>query len=292
MNLNFDCAGTGVAIVTPFNKSLEVDYASVTKLLEHIINGKANYIVLLGTTGESVTLSLHEKKELIYFVVKTVNNRLPIVLGVGGNNTQEIVTYLKEQDLSAFSAILSVTPYYNKPTQQGLFEHYKAVCAASPIPVILYNVPGRTGVNMTWQTTVKIANECSNAIAIKEASGNIEQCSKIIKHAPKHFKLISGDDSITLPLIACGAVGVISVIANIYTKEFSTLVNHALIGNYTEARSIHLSMVDLIDLLFVEGNPGGVKAFLHHKNITQPFVRLPLMMPSEGVVKEIQKQAI
>jgi 4-hydroxy-tetrahydrodipicolinate synthase len=283
--------GTGVAIVTPFTNKGEVDFPALTKLVEHLIKGKVEYIVVLGTTGETATLSKQEKKDVISHIVKTTKKRIPLVLGVGGNNTAEIVETLKKDDLSAFSAILSVSPYYNKPSQEGIYQHYKAISKASPLPVILYNVPGRTASNMAWDTTIRLAKDFKNIIAIKEASGNIEQCMKIIKHRPDNFLVISGDDNLTLPLIASGADGVISVVANAYPKDFSDMVRSALKHDLKTAQKLHYKLMEITEQLFADGNPGGVKVVLAQKNITKSTVRLPLVEPNDGVKAKLKKIA-
>jgi 4-hydroxy-tetrahydrodipicolinate synthase len=234
--------GTGVAIVTPFTTKGEVDFPALTKLVEHIIKGRVEYIVVLGTTGETATLSKEEKKQVIAHIIKTTKKRIPLVLGVGGNNTAELVEQLKKDDLSGFDAILSVSPYYNKPSQEGIYQHYKAIAKASPLPIILYNVPGRTASNITWETTIRLAKEFKNIVAIKEASGNIEQCMKIIKYRPDNFLIISGDDNLTLPLIASGADGVISVVANAYPKDFSDMVRFALVHDLKTCAKITLQI--------------------------------------------------
>ena len=283
--------GTGVAIVTPFTNKGEVDFPALTKLIEHLIKGKIEYIVALGTTGETATLSKQEKKDVISHIVKTTKKRIPLVLGVGGNNTAEIVEALKKDDLSAFSAVLSVSPYYNKPSQEGIYQHYKAIAKASPLPIILYNVPGRTSSNMAWDTTIRLAKDFKNIIAVKEASGNIEQCMKIIKHRPENFLVISGDDNLTLPLIASGADGVISVVANAYPKDFSDMVRSALKHDLKTAQKLHYKLMEITEQLFADGNPGGVKVVLAKKNITKSTVRLPLVEPNDGVKAKLKKIA-
>jgi 4-hydroxy-tetrahydrodipicolinate synthase len=273
--------GTGVALVTPFHKDGSIDFKSLEALVQFQIKGKTDYLVVLGTTGESVTLSKDEKKAVVGCVVGAADDKIPVVLGVGGNNTHECAQAFNYFDLDGISAILSVSPYYNKPTQKGIVEHYKSVANASPLPLILYNVPGRTGSNMLAETTLKLAEEVENIVAIKEASGNFDQMMKILKHKPKGFKVISGDDMITLPLIASGAVGVISVVANAFPKDFSEMVRQALAGNYDKARQLHFKLTDIIELLFVEGNPGGVKAALKHMKLMNDYVRLPLVPVSK-----------
>ncbi len=288
-SLNF--TGTGVAIVTPFTSKGAVDFPALTKLVEHLIKGRVEYLVVMGTTGESATLSKEEKKAVIDHVVKVNKKRLPLVLGVGGNNTAEIVETLKKDDLSDFSAILSVSPYYNKPSQEGIYQHYKAIAKASPLPIILYNVPGRTSSNIAWDTTIRLANDFKNIVAIKEASGNVEQCMKIIKYRPDNFLIISGDDNLTLPLIASGGDGVISVIANAYPADFSDMVRHALIHDLKTAQKLHYKLMEITEQLFADGNPGGVKYLLSLKKITGPAVRLPLVEPNDTVKAKLKKLA-
>ncbi len=287
----YNFTGTGVAIVTPFTSKGEVDYPALTKLVEHLIKGRVEYIVVMGTTGESVTLSKEEKQQVIKHIVKVNKKRLPLVLGVGGNNTAEIVNTLKKDDLSDFMAILSVSPYYNKPSQEGIYQHYKAIAKASPLPIILYNVPGRTSSNIAWDTTIRLAKEFKNIIAIKEASGNIEQCMKIIKHRPDNFLIISGDDNITLPLIASGADGVISVVANAYPKDFSDMVRSSLIHDFKTAQKLHYKLMEITEQLFADGNPGGIKYVLSLKKLTQSYVRLPLVEPNDTVKAKLKKLA-
>jgi 4-hydroxy-tetrahydrodipicolinate synthase len=287
--------GTGVAIVTPFRNDCSVDFKSLEKLLEYIISGGVDYVVVLGTTGESVTLSKDEKNAVISFVTDTVDKRIPVVVGVGGNNTQEILSTMKTMDFDNIDAILSVSPYYNKPSQAGIYLHFKAIATTSPVPVILYNVPGRTGSNMTAETTLKLATDFKNIIAVKEASGSFGQIMQIIKQKPKNFQVISGDDAITLPMIALGASGVISVVANAFPKEFSAMVNHALKGEMVKACALHYKLLDIIDALFEEGSPSGVKAVLEILKIAHNNVRLPLAPVSEkhyakldGLVKKMK----
>lgn len=269
--------GMGVALITPFKADKSIDFPALAKLLEYIIQNKADYIVVLGTTAETATLTEEEKNLVKSFVAERVNRRVPLVLGVGGNNTQALVDYLKSNDLSDFSAILSVVPYYNKPSQEGIYQHYKAIAEASPLPVILYNVPGRTGVNMTAETTLRLARKFDNIIAIKEASGNIVQMDDIIKNKPENFMVISGDDGITFPLITLGAVGVISVIGNAFPREFSKMVRLALEGDFQNALLIHHRFTELFSLLFVDGNPAGVKCLLNAKGMIENELRLPLV---------------
>ncbi|MBC7695152.1 MAG: 4-hydroxy-tetrahydrodipicolinate synthase [Burkholderiales bacterium] len=287
--LNF--TGTGVAIVTPFTTKAEIDFPALTKLVEYLIKGRVEYIVVMGTTGETATLSKEEKQQVISHIVKVNKKRLPLVLGVGGNNTAELVDQLNKDKLSDFDAILSVSPYYNKPSQEGIYQHYKAISKASPLPIILYNVPGRTASNIAWDTTIRLATEFKNIIAIKEASGNVEQVMKIIKHRPDNFLIISGDDNLTLPLIASGADGVISVVANAYPKDYSDMVRSALIHDFKAAQKLHYKLLEITEQLFADGNPGGVKVVLAQKNITKPTVRLPLVEPNDTVKAKLKKIA-
>ena len=277
MALHMDLRGMGVALITPFNADKSIDFPALAKLLEYIIQNKADYIVVLGTTAETATLTEDEREQVRAFVVERVNSRVPLVLGVGGNNTKAVTDYLRQNDLSAFSAILSVVPYYNKPSQEGIYQHYKAIAEASPLPVILYNVPGRTGVNMTAETTLRLAKNFTNIIGVKEASGNITQMDDIIKNQPADFMVISGDDGITFPLITLGAVGVISVIGNAFPREFSRMVRLALEGDFANALLIHHRFTELFSLLFVDGNPAGVKCLLNAKGMIQNELRLPLV---------------
>lgn len=269
--------GLGVALITPFKEDDSIDYAALGKLIEHLIQNSIDYLVVLGTTAETPTLSTEEKKEVVAFVKERVNGRVPIVLGVGGNCTSSVVAQLKNDDYDGIDAILSVVPYYNKPSQEGIYQHYKAIAQATELPIILYNVPGRTGVNMTAETTLRIAREFKNVVAIKEASGNIVQMDDIIKNKPADFMVISGDDGITFPLITLGAVGVISVIGNAFPKEFGRMVRLALNGDYDSALRIHHEFTELFSLLFVDGNPAGVKAMLNAMGYIDNKLRLPLV---------------
>lgn len=267
----------GVALITPFKQDKSIDFSALARLVEYIIQNKADYLVVLGTTAETPTLSEEEKDEVRRFVAERVRGRIPMVLGVGGNSTKGVVDYLNSHDLHDFTAILSVVPYYNKPSQEGIYQHYKAIAQASTLPIILYNVPGRTGVNMTAQTTLRLAREFENIIGIKEASGNITQMDDIIKNKPEDFMVISGDDGITFPLITLGAVGVISVIGNAFPKEFSKMVRLALEGDFQRALLIHHRFTELFSLLFVDGNPAGVKCLLNAKGMIENELRLPLV---------------
>mgnify|MGYP000908794897 CR=1 FL=1 len=282
--------GAGVALVTPFDQDGSIDFEGLERLIEHQINGGIDYLVSLGTTGEVATLSDAERRSVWAFTADKVNGRVPLIAGIGGNNSAEIIRQLNEFDPTGFSAILSVSPYYNKPTQEGIFQHYKSVSAASPLPLILYNVPGRTGSNITPETTVRLANEVENIVATKEASGSFDQFGKIMRDKPKNFLLISGDDSATLPMMALGGVGVISVVANAFPREVSALTRLCLENNYEAARELHSKLIRITELCFIEGNPAGVKAILHHLGICGPYVRLPLVGVSESTESEILKE--
>ena len=269
--------GLGVALVTPFKEDESVDYEALSRLVDYLVQNGADYLVVLGTTAETPTLTEEEKKKIIDLVVTKVRRRIPIVLGVGGNCTRLLVEKLKNDDMEGIDAILSVVPYYNKPSQEGIYQHYKAIAQATHLPIILYNVPGRTGVNMTAETTLRLARDFKNIIAIKEASGNITQMDDIIKNKPANFDVISGDDRITFPLITLGAVGVISVIGNAFPREFSRMTRLALQGDFANALTIHHRFTDLFSLLFVDGNPAGVKALLNDMGFIENELRLPLV---------------
>ena len=279
----------GVALITPFKDDESIDFDALSRIVEYQIKNGTDYLVVCGTTAETPTLTEKEKEEVKNFVVSVNRGRLPIVLGVGGNNTKAIVEKVQTTDFTGIDAILSVTPYYNKPSQEGLYQHYAAIAKASLLPVILYNVPGRTGVNMTAQTTLRLANEFKNICAIKEASGNFNQIDDIIKNKPVDFMVISGDDGITFPLITLGAVGVISVIGNAFPKEFSRMVRLALQGDYSNARKIHHRFTELIELLFVEGNPAGVKSMLAVMGFIQNKLRLPLVPNTINTYEKIRQ---
>lgn len=283
--------GMGVALVTPFTADGSVDFDALGRLVEYQIKNKADYLVILGTTAETPTLLEQEKEAIKSFIVERVAGRVPLVLGVGGNCTASVVEQAKNVDPRTFSAILSVTPYYNKPSQEGIYQHYKAVAESSSVPVILYNVPGRTGVNMTAQTTLRLAREFDNIVAIKEASGNITQMDEIIENKPENFVVISGDDGVTFPLITLGAVGVISVIGNAFPAEFSKMVRLALNGEYESARKIHAKFNELFSLLFVDGNPAGVKSMLSMMGFIENRLRLPLV-PTSIATDERMKQIL
>jgi 4-hydroxy-tetrahydrodipicolinate synthase len=269
--------GTGVAMVTPFHKQGTIDFTAMERLIEHLISGGVNYLVVQGTTAETATLNKEEKNALAEFVVDIVNKRVPLVIGIGGNSTQEVINTIRLNSLEGYDAILSVTPYYNKPQQRGLYLHYKNIATVSPIPIIMYNVPSRTSVNMKPEITLQLANEFDNIIGIKEACGNIEQIMDIIRNKPKDFMVISGDDLMTLPLLGMGADGVISVVANAYPKLFSDMVNLGLKGEMKKAREIHYKLTDFTRSVFADGNPSGIKAALEIKEIISNNLRLPLV---------------
>ena len=272
-----DLKGMGIALVTPFKADGSVDYEALVKLVEYQVQNGTDYLVVLGTTAETPTLTETEKAEIKRLVVTQVRRRVPVVLGVGGNCTRAVVDTLRQADLQDVDAILSVVPYYNKPSQEGIFRHYEAIAEATTRPVILYNVPGRTGTNMTAETTLRLARTFRNIVAVKEASGNIKQMNDIIKNKPADFQVISGDAGITYPLIPLGAVGVISVIGNAFPREFSRMVRLALEGDYDNARVIHSRFMELFDLLFVDGNPAGVKSMLNMMGFIENRLRLPLV---------------
>ncbi len=267
----------GVALITPFKSDESIDYEALARLVELQIKSGTDYLVVCGTTAETPTLTEQEKEDITAFVIQTSAGRIPIVLGIGGNNTKAVVEKLQSSDFRGVDAILSVTPYYNKPSQEGLYQHFAAIAKASKLPIVLYNVPGRTGVNMSAETTLRLAKEFSIICAVKEASGNFQQIDDIIKNKPKEFMVISGDDGITFPLITLGAVGVISVIGNAFPSEFSRMVRLALQGDYDNARQIHRHFNELIQLLFVEGNPAGVKSMLAVMGFIENKLRLPLV---------------
>lgn len=269
--------GTGVALVTPFTQTKQVDFTGLSQLIEHVISGGVEFVVVFGTTGEPITLTKEEKKEILSFVVSQVNKRVPIVVGCGGNDTAEVVSNIQDINPNDCDAVLSVVPYYNKPNQRGIFEHYKAVAAASPLPVIAYNVPGRTVVNMEVATSIKIAHEIPNIIGLKEASPSVEQFTYIKREIPNNFLLISGDDSIILPHLSLGASGAISVTANAAPRIYSDMVRLAKANKFPEALALHLQLIEFTDSLFAEGSPAGVKAALHQLGIIQNEVRLPLV---------------
>ena len=269
--------GLGIALITPFCEDGSVDYKSLVRLMEYQLDNGADFFCILATTGETPCLTKDEKQKIKDLVVSTVKGRVPILMGCGGNNTAAVVEELKTGDFRGIDGVLSVCPYYNKPSQEGLYQHFKAIAAATSLPVVLYNVPGRTGVNLKAETTVRLARDCENIVAIKEASGSLGQVDEIIKNKPKDFAVISGDDALTFPMISCGAEGVISVIGNALPKEFSRMIRLEFKGEYEGARKIHHRFTELFSLLFVDGNPAGVKAMLHEMGFIENVLRLPLV---------------
>ncbi len=280
--------GLGIALITPFKEGGEVDYKSLMRLVEYQLDNGADFFCILATTGETPTLSAEEKDKIKNLVVDLVGGRVPILMGCGGNNTEAVVQELKTGDFRGIDGVLSVCPYYNKPSQEGLYQHFKKIAEATKLPVVLYNVPGRTGVNLKAETTVRLARDCENIVAIKEASGNLEQVDEIIKNKPADFDVISGDDSLTFPMVSCGAVGVISVIGNALPREFSKMIRLQMRGEYDGARKIHHRFTDLFSLLFVDGNPAGVKAMLSEMGYIENILRLPLV-PMR--VKNVQRMS-
>lgn len=269
--------GLGVALITPFTSDGNVDYKSLTRLVEYQIDNGADFLCILATTSEAPCLSTEEKEKVKQLVIEVNRGRLPLLMGCGGNNTKAIVEELKNSDWRGIDGVLSVCPYYNKPSQEGLYQHFKAIAEASPLPVVLYNVPGRTGVNLKAETTVRLANDCENIIAIKEASGSLEQVDEIIKNKPARFDVISGDDALTFSMVASGAAGSISVIGNALPKEVSRMIRLEFKGEYEAARTIHHRFTELYSLLFIDGNPAGVKALLHEMGFIENVLRLPLV---------------
>jgi len=286
--MEFQLRGIGAALVTPFEKNEKVDYAALEKLVEHVIRGGVDFVVALGTTAETPTLTAEEKQELLYAILKHCDGRVPVVCGVGGNNTEEVVQVLKNFDLRGVAAIMSVAPYYNKPTQDGLYLHFKTIADATAKPVLLYNVPGRTGSNLLPETVIRLANDCPNIFGIKEASGNMVQCMELIARKPENFVVLSGDDNLVLAQMAIGMEGVISVAANCYTKEMTDIVNLAIVNKFDKARKVHYKLLPGIDLLFAEGNPGGVKAALKYLGFCENVLRAPLVPVSDATAKKIQ----
>ncbi|HEY8386994.1 MAG TPA: 4-hydroxy-tetrahydrodipicolinate synthase [Parasegetibacter sp.] len=289
MSLQSILRGTGVAVVTPFDAQENVDFASLEKIINHLIEGGVEYIVTLGTTGETPTLTRKEKIEIAKFTIDKVNNRVPVVVGAGGNNTKEVIQEIQELPLDKAVAVLSAAPYYNKPSQEGIYQHYKAIAENSPLPVILYNVPGRTGRNMSADTTIRLAREVKNIAGIKEASGDMAQCMQILKDRPSDFLVVSGDDALVLPQIACGMEGVISVAANAFPKEFSDMVRASLKFDFATAKKINDSLMKAYDIMFAENNPAGIKAFMAKLGLLENKLRLPVVSLSEGLNKEMLK---
>lgn len=292
MSLRKKFTGTGIAIVTPFHTDGKIDWESFSKLIEFWIKGKVEYLVVLGTTGESATIHGAEKQEVFSFVAKQVAGRVPLVAGIGGSDTSQVLSDYKSFDLSGYDAILTASPAYNKPNQEGIFQHYKALDAVAPLPIIMYNVPSRTGQNVSGETTVRIARECKNVFATKEACGNFDQINYIIKNKPADFMVISGDDPITLQMIAAGAEGLISVVANAYPLDYSEMVRLCLKGDFTKAQPLHFKYIDIIASMFAEGSPSGVKAYLSEMGLCQNTFRLPVWKVSDkhhAKIKELMK---
>ena len=281
--------GTGVALVTPFKKDGSVDFESLQKLIDYVITEGVNYVVTLGTTGETPTLTREEKIEIVQFTYEKVSERVPVVVGIGGNDTRSVIKDLETYPLEKAIAVLSASPYYNKPSQEGIFHHYKEIAAASSKPILLYNVPGRTGSNITAETTIRLANEVDNIHGIKEASGNMNQCMQILRDKPQEFLVVSGDDNLALAQIACGMRGLISVAANCFAKDMSALVEAALQDDFTTARVLNNKLLMGYELLFAENNPAGVKAVLSEMGIIENYLRLPLVPLSPGIHNQIRE---
>jgi 4-hydroxy-tetrahydrodipicolinate synthase len=280
--------GTGVATITPFRDDKSIDFKALEKLLGYLLSNNVDFLVALGTTGECATLSKDERKAVVNHTIEYNNGKVPVVVGMGGYNTQEVIDSIHNQDFKGIDAILSITPYYNKPNQEGLFQHFKAIANASPVPVIMYNVPGRTGVNMTADTTLKLAKACENIIAVKEASGSMNQIMTIIGNKPKNFLVLSGDDALTLPMIGAGANGVISVVGNAFPNEFSEMVDWALNERMMQARQLHFRLFDMMNAIFEEGSPAGIKAVMEILGIASNNLRLPITPVSQGLYKKLE----
>ncbi|HUQ64575.1 MAG TPA: 4-hydroxy-tetrahydrodipicolinate synthase [Flavitalea sp.] len=289
MSLRETLRGTGVALVTPFNSTGAIDFDALSKIIDFVIDGGVEYLVTLGTTGETPVLSKREKIELIQFTYDRARNRVPVIVGIGGNNTSELISDLEEFPLDEAVAILSASPYYNKPSQEGIYQHYKALAEVSPKPLLLYNVPGRTGRNITTQTTLRLAHEVDNIAGIKEASGDMAQCMQILRDKPDDFMVVSGDDALALPQIACGMDGVISVAANCFPKQFSEMVRLSLKGDFASAKLANDELIEGYDILFTENNPAGVKAFLAEQGLIENSLRLPLVPLSNEVMKRLRE---
>ena len=289
MSLRETLKGTGVALVTPFNSLGEVDFDALGKVIDAVILKGVEYVVTLGTTGEAPTLSKEEKIDILHFTYEKTQSRVPVVVGIGGNNTQELISDLQSFPLKEATAILSASPYYNKPSQEGLFQHYKAVAEASSKPLLLYNVPGRTARNLTAETTLRLAHEVANIAGTKEASGDMAQCMQLLRDRPEDFLIVSGDDALALPQIACGMDGVISVAANCFPKEFTDMVRLCLKGDFAGAKDLNDTLIEAYDILFTENNPAGVKAFLTEQGLIQHYLRLPLVTLSRDVYKRVRE---
>lgn len=287
---NFKFSGTGVAVITPFKADNSIDYNVLVKQINFLIDNKVEYLLALGTTSEASTMNDNEKKEIVQLFIKTINKRVPLLVGMAGNNTAQIVNKIKSRSFEGIDGILSVSPYYNKPQQEGIYQHYKAIAEASPVPVILYNVPGRTASNISAETTLRLANDFENIVAIKEASGDFSQIMQIIKNKPTNFHVLSGDDALTLPSISVGVEGVISVIANSLPLEFSEMVRFALSGEFKKANTIHYKLLNMYNYIFAEGNPGGVKAAMMHQGLLKDNLRLPLTPVSDALKAKIKAE--
>jgi 4-hydroxy-tetrahydrodipicolinate synthase len=288
MAIQHQLRGTGVALVTPFTKEGNVDFTALGKVIDHVIKGGIDYLVTLGTTGETPSLSKEEKIAIIEFTFSHTAGRVPIIVGVGGNNTAEVISDLQKLPLSEALAVLSVSPFYNKPSQEGIYQHYKTIAEASPKPVILYNVPGRTGRNMSAATSIRLAKDCPNVVGLKEASGDMAQCMEILRDAPSNFVVLSGDDLLAMPQIACGMQGVISVAANAYPLEYSNMVRACLAGDFVKAKMINDPLIEAYDMMFAENNPSGVKAFMHEMGLLENEVRLPIVSLSEPIYSRVK----
>lgn len=281
--------GLGIALITPFTENGAVDYDAMKRIVEYQLSNGADFLCILATTGETPCLTKQEKEDIKKYIIDLVAGRIPILMGCGGNNTSAVVDELQNGDFKGIDGILSVCPYYNKPSQEGLYQHFKAISSATPLPIVLYNVPGRTGINLKAETTVRLARECENIVAIKEASGSLEQVDEILKNKPEGFAVLSGDDSLTYPMIACGADGVISVIGNALPKEFSRMIRLEKNGEFEAAVKIHHKFTDLYSLLFVDGNPAGVKALLHEMGYIKNVLRLPLVPTRVATVQKMSQ---
>lgn len=288
--MSYDFKGLGIAIITPFNEKGHIDFNALASLLDFWMEGGADYLVVMGTTGEAATLDTEERADLLRFCVAETHGRIPIVVGVGGNNTRAVLHELETLDTRGVMGILSVAPYYNKPNQEGLFRHFSLIAEASPLPLILYNVPGRTASNLTAETTLRLARKYPVIAGIKEASGNLDQITTLLRERPDNFLIISGDDNLTLPLMASGADGVISVVANAFPNAYSTMVKALLRGDLTEARPVHLKLYRLVQLLFADGSPGGIKYVMHKKGLCEGYLRLPLWEISGEVKRKIDEE--
>ena len=288
MSLRSQLGGTGVALITPFTKTGAVDFNALGKVINYVLDGGVNYLVTLGTTGETPTIDKQEKFDIIHYTYEKVNNRVPIVVGIGGNNTKELINDLEHYPLDKAVAVLSASPYYSKPSQEGLFQHYKALADASPKPILLYNVPGRTGRNLAASTTIRLANEVANIAGIKEASDDMNQAMQILRDRPESFLVVSGDDALILPQLVCGMDGVISVAANSFPKDFAAMIQFGLNNNFEAARKLHYKLLEAYDLLFVENNPAGVKGFLYEMGLIENELRLPVTPLSNATQQKVK----